>query len=106
MVLSAVVVDNSPTHMIGTFKGPVRTNRPILRWPMLNYGDLLRCRQENSPYEGGTYEVDIDIPQSYPFAAPKMRFITYAYFCYTYGYQVLMRYSAGSCIIQTSPLKP
>jgi len=32
--------------------------------------------KENSPYEGGKYEVDIVIPESYPFSAPKMRFIT------------------------------
>lgn len=34
------------------------------------------CFQENSPYEGGKFDVDIVIPEAYPFSAPKMRFIT------------------------------
>lgn len=29
-----------------------------------------------TPYEGGTFEVDISIPQQYPFEPPKMKFIT------------------------------
>lgn len=36
----------------------------------------MHITQENSPYEGGKYEVDIVIPDTYPFSAPKMRFIT------------------------------
>ncbi|KAF8319743.1 hypothetical protein DL93DRAFT_2074729 [Clavulina sp. PMI_390] len=50
------MVDQSPYHLIGTFPGPVDT-----------------------PYEGGTYEVDITIPDSYPFQPVKMKFITKVY---------------------------
>lgn len=31
---------------------------------------------EGTPYEGGVYKIDIQIPADYPFAPPKMRFIT------------------------------
>lgn len=31
---------------------------------------------EGTPYEGGVYRIDIQIPADYPFAPPKMRFIT------------------------------
>lgn len=41
------------THLRGTFKGPPDT-----------------------PYEGGTFEVDIRIPNEYPFRPPIMKFIT------------------------------
>jgi ubiquitin-conjugating enzyme (huntingtin interacting protein 2) len=50
------MVEDSITHLIGTFTGPPDT-----------------------PYEGGTYEVDIAIPQTYPFSPPKMKFITKLY---------------------------
>jgi ubiquitin-conjugating enzyme (huntingtin interacting protein 2) len=29
-----------------------------------------------SPYEGGEFDIDITIPQQYPFEPPKMKFIT------------------------------
>lgn len=41
------------THLVGQFKGPPDT-----------------------PYEGGTYTVDIQIPSDYPFKPPVMRFTT------------------------------
>ncbi|KAI1912131.1 Ubiquitin-conjugating enzyme E2 1 [Ophidiomyces ophidiicola] len=41
------------THLKGTFRGPPGT-----------------------PYEGGTYRVDIKIPSDYPFRPPEMRFDT------------------------------
>ncbi|KAJ9107531.1 hypothetical protein QFC21_000988 [Naganishia friedmannii] len=47
------LVGDSPTHLIGTFKGPTGT-----------------------PYEGGIYDVDIQIPETYPFSPIKMKFIT------------------------------
>ncbi|KAK3260859.1 Ubiquitin-conjugating enzyme E2 27 [Cymbomonas tetramitiformis] len=40
-------------HLVGVIKGP-----------------------ESSPYDGGTFKVDIEITPSYPFEPPKMRFIT------------------------------
>ncbi|KAG8927585.1 hypothetical protein FRC03_010492 [Tulasnella sp. 419] len=50
------LVDDSPFHLIGTFKGP-----------------------EDTPYSGGTFQVDIIIPDSYPFQPVKMKFITKVY---------------------------
>ncbi|KAH9831423.1 ubiquitin-conjugating enzyme/RWD-like protein [Rhodofomes roseus] len=50
------LVDNSPFHLIGSFDGP-----------------------EGTPYEGGHFEVDIVIPDSYPFQPVKMKFITKIY---------------------------
>ncbi|KIJ45921.1 hypothetical protein M422DRAFT_29567, partial [Sphaerobolus stellatus SS14] len=50
------LVDNSLFHLKGSFPGP-----------------------EGTPYEGGTYEVDIQIPDSYPFQPVKMKFITKVY---------------------------
>mmetsp|Transcript_23505 Transcript_23505/g.64814 ORF Transcript_23505/g.64814 Transcript_23505/m.64814 type:complete len:192 (-) Transcript_23505:333-908(-) len=31
---------------------------------------------KDTPYEGGRYEVDIDLDEQYPFVPPKMRFVT------------------------------
>ncbi|KAI0036329.1 ubiquitin-conjugating enzyme/RWD-like protein [Vararia minispora EC-137] len=50
------LIDNSPYHLRGSFTGP-----------------------EGTPYEGGHYEVDIVIPESYPFQPVKMKFITKVY---------------------------
>jgi len=43
-------------HLVGAFEGP-----------------------EGTPYEGGRYEIDIVIPEGYPFQPPKMKFITKVY---------------------------
>mmetsp|Transcript_20777 Transcript_20777/g.40786 ORF Transcript_20777/g.40786 Transcript_20777/m.40786 type:complete len:196 (+) Transcript_20777:250-837(+) len=48
-----LVQDGDYTHLTGKIKGPSGT-----------------C------YDGGIFAVDIEIPQSYPFEPPKMRFIT------------------------------
>ncbi|KAL3471271.1 ubiquitin-conjugating enzyme/RWD-like protein [Aspergillus californicus] len=45
--------DDDVTHLRGTFPGPPGT-----------------------PYEGGTYKVDIKVPTEYPFRPPVMRFLT------------------------------
>ncbi|KAI5121361.1 hypothetical protein M0805_000669 [Coniferiporia weirii] len=50
------LIDNSPYHLKGSFNGP-----------------------EGTPYEGGRYDVDIVVPESYPFQPVKMRFITKVY---------------------------
>ena len=34
---------------------------------------------ENSPYEGGVFELDLSITDRYPFEPPKLRFITPIY---------------------------
>jgi len=50
------LIDNSPFHLKGSFTGP-----------------------EGTPYEGGHFEVDIVVPESYPFQPVKMKFITKVY---------------------------
>jgi len=50
------LIDDSPFHLRGSFPGP-----------------------EDTPYSGGKYEVDIVIPESYPFQPVKMKFITKVY---------------------------
>ncbi|KAI8611688.1 ubiquitin-conjugating enzyme/RWD-like protein [Chytriomyces sp. MP71] len=50
------MVDDKITHLKGSFKGP-----------------------EGTPYEGGVFEVDIEITTDYPFKPPKMKFITKVY---------------------------
>ncbi|KAJ7505938.1 ubiquitin-conjugating enzyme/RWD-like protein [Mycena galericulata] len=50
------LIDNSPFHLKGSFPGP-----------------------EDTPYQGGHFEVDIVIPESYPFQPVKMKFITKVY---------------------------
>ncbi|KAF8989018.1 ubiquitin-conjugating enzyme/RWD-like protein [Cyathus striatus] len=50
------LIDDSPFHLKGSFPGP-----------------------EETPYEGGKFEVDIVIPESYPFQPVKMKFITKVY---------------------------
>jgi len=54
--ISIELVDNSLYHLKGIFPGP-----------------------EGTPYDGGKYEVDIVIPETYPFQPVKMKFITKVY---------------------------
>ncbi|ORX34193.1 ubiquitin-conjugating enzyme/RWD-like protein [Kockovaella imperatae] len=54
--ISIDMIDENPFHLIGAFPGPPDT-----------------------PYEGGYYEVDIVIPDAYPFQPVKMKFITKVY---------------------------
>ncbi|RSH92662.1 hypothetical protein EHS25_008107 [Saitozyma podzolica] len=54
--ISIEMIDENPFHLIGAFPGPPDT-----------------------PYEGGYYEVDIVIPEAYPFQPVKMKFITKVY---------------------------
>ncbi|KAJ3747733.1 ubiquitin-conjugating enzyme/RWD-like protein [Lentinula detonsa] len=54
--ISLELIDNSPFHLKGSFPGP-----------------------EDTPYQGGRFEVDIIIPDSYPFQPVKMKFITKVY---------------------------
>ncbi|TFK22922.1 hypothetical protein FA15DRAFT_705929 [Coprinopsis marcescibilis] len=50
------MIDESPFHLKGSFVGP-----------------------EDTPYAGGKFEVDIVIPESYPFQPVKMKFLTKVY---------------------------
>jgi len=54
--ISLDLIDNSPFHLRGSFPGP-----------------------EDTPYQGGHFEVDIVIPDAYPFQPVKMKFITKVY---------------------------
>jgi len=49
--VSARLLDGKLNHWKGEIKGP-----------------------EDTPYQGGTFVVDIQIPDNYPFVPPKMRF--------------------------------
>ncbi|KAL7409603.1 ubiquitin-conjugating enzyme/RWD-like protein [Mrakia frigida] len=55
-LIQVQMVDDSPYHLLGSFPGPTET-----------------------PYEGGHFEVDILIPDQYPFQPVKMKFITKLY---------------------------
>ncbi|KAI0076707.1 hypothetical protein K474DRAFT_1622360 [Panus rudis PR-1116 ss-1] len=50
------LIDDNPFHLKGSFDGP-----------------------EDTPYQGGRFDVDIVIPESYPFQPVKMKFITKVY---------------------------
>ncbi|KAF8498534.1 ubiquitin-conjugating enzyme/RWD-like protein [Russula emetica] len=54
--ISVELMDDSPFHLRGSFQG-----------------------LQDSPYEGGNFEVDIVLPDDYPFSSPKMKFITKVY---------------------------
>ena len=47
------VTEGNLRHLKGTVKGP-----------------------EGTVYDGGVFEIDIQLPQAYPFEPPKMKFIT------------------------------
>ena len=51
--VSVVPLTSDLKHLVGTIEGP-----------------------PESPYEGGSFEVDIVIPSEYPFGPPKMKFRT------------------------------
>jgi len=52
-VMAHPVDPSDLTHLKGTFPGP-----------------------PDSPYDGGTFQVDIKIPDTYPFKSPQMKFDT------------------------------
>ncbi|TIA89352.1 hypothetical protein E3P99_02139 [Wallemia hederae] len=54
--ITVQMVDENPYHLLGSFAGP-----------------------EDTPYEGGEFNVDIQVPDSYPFKPLKMKFITRVY---------------------------
>jgi len=54
--ITVELIDDSPFHLMGSFPGP-----------------------SDTPYDGGLYEVDIIIPDAYPFQPVKMKFITKVY---------------------------
>ena len=58
--VSIEVDESNSTHFTGTIAGP-----------------------DNTVYDGGVFKVDINIPAEYPFAPPKMKFITKGVLEYT-----------------------
>ncbi|KAF8601385.1 hypothetical protein BDV93DRAFT_538553 [Ceratobasidium sp. AG-I] len=54
--ISIELIDDSPFHLCGSFPGP-----------------------DDTPYQGGTYQIDIVIPDGYPFQPVKMKFLTKVY---------------------------
>ncbi len=52
-VKATPVTEGNMRHLKGTIRGP-----------------------QGTPYEGGVFDVDIEIPKQYPFEPPKMKFIT------------------------------
>eukprot|EP01053_Blabericola_migrator_P010376 Blabericola_migrator_1__10375@NODE_5857_length_654_cov_154_833049_g3865_i0_p1_GENE_NODE_5857_length_654_cov_154_833049_g3865_i0NODE_5857_length_654_cov_154_833049_g3865_i0_p1_ORF_typecomplete_len150_score21_17UQ_con/PF00179_26/2_8e47ProkE2_B/PF14461_6/1_4e09RWD/PF05773_22/0_0054_NODE_5857_length_654_cov_154_833049_g3865_i048497 len=52
-LVTAELVDGNLRHWLGKIRGPSGT-----------------------PYEGGTFYLDVEIPEDYPFCAPKIRFHT------------------------------
>ena len=59
---------NPPDNCSG---GPIGSN--IMHWKATIIGP------NESPYEGGIYELDIKFPNNYPFKAPSIKFITKIY---------------------------
>jgi len=52
-----------------------------VRMELVDEGNLRKLRgtidgPDDSPYQGGTFTVDIELPDQYPFSPPKMRFET------------------------------
>jgi|EP01044_Picomonas_judraskeda_P003476 ubiquitin-conjugating enzyme (huntingtin interacting protein 2) len=85
--VNASLVGDDLTHWKGTLRGPVRVIPPTIqpaptmvrRRGHLTSVTLLDLPfvgarfQEGTPYEGGTFVVDIVLPDDYPFAPPKVR---------------------------------
>lgn len=45
----------------------------------LRYFNVVILGPEQSPYEGGVYKLELFLPEDYPMAAPKVRFLTKIY---------------------------
>lgn len=45
----------------------------------LRYFDVMIIGPQSSPYEGGVYKLELFLPEDYPMAAPKVRFLTKIY---------------------------
>eukprot|EP01083_Nonionella_stella_P306328 1072487_1 len=54
--------------------GPI-DDHDIYHWKITILGT------EGTPYQGGTYDLDVVFPQDYPFKPPKIKFLTKIYHC-------------------------
>ncbi|KAK4048104.1 Ubiquitin-conjugating enzyme E2 [Microbotryomycetes sp. JL201] len=45
----------------------------------LRYFDVLIAGPEGSPFEGGTFKLELFLPEEYPMSPPKVRFLTKLY---------------------------
>lgn len=45
----------------------------------LRYFNVIILGPESSPYQGGVYKLELFLPEDYPMAAPKVRFLTRIY---------------------------
>ncbi|KAM4748085.1 ubiquitin-conjugating enzyme E2 N [Rhinophrynus dorsalis] len=43
------------------------------------YFHVVICGPQDSPFEGGTFKLELFLPEEYPMAAPKVRFMTKIY---------------------------
>jgi ubiquitin-conjugating enzyme E2 D/E len=56
------------------------TAGPISKDNLYNWSAFL-IGPKGTPYEGGMFKLSIDVPKTYPFKAPKIKFITPIYHC-------------------------
>ena len=82
-VVEAKVLGDDIRHWKGKIFGPVSILIKIICLPLnqiILMNHFLTCyfsiMQSDTPYEGGIFIVDIQIPPDYPFKPPKMKFDT------------------------------
>lgn len=61
----------NPTAVPGISAAPAEDN--------LRYFNVVIIGPEGSPYHGGAYKLELFLPEDYPMAAPKVRFLTKIY---------------------------
>lgn len=59
--IKILIIDNDVTHWKGYINGPV---------------NFFAIRKKDTAYEGGFYQIDIKLPNEYPYKPPKMQFDT------------------------------
>ena len=90
--VEVTLLNGSVRHMVGTIQGehplPRRAGHTLLLLVRRNKKPICansakpalpparRAGPSGSPYEGGTYNIDIVLPDAYPFEPPKMKFLT------------------------------
>ncbi|WWC70666.1 uncharacterized protein I206_104617 [Kwoniella pini CBS 10737] len=67
------ITDLSKENLGSIILYPIESN--IFQWKSILPGPI------GSPYEGGSFEIEITVPEDYPFSPPKLHFITKVYHC-------------------------